>query len=55
MSPLTLQEVIDRINQAHFSARDQQTKVDHVTDKKPEPEPYIPRITKRLTKLIFST
>jgi hypothetical protein len=55
MSPLTLQEVIDRINQVHSPPRDWQAKDDHVTDKKNRPEPYIPRITRLLAKLIFST
>lgn len=55
MSPLTLQEVIDRINKAHSPADGWQTKDDHVTDKKHRPEAYIPRITRRLARLIFST
>ncbi len=55
MSPLTLQEVIDRINQAHSPPRDWQAQDDHVNDKKHRPEAYIPRITRLLAKLIFST
>jgi hypothetical protein len=55
MSPLTLQEVIDRINQAHSPPRDWQAQDDYVNDKKHRPEAYIPRITRLLAKLIFST
>jgi hypothetical protein len=55
MSPLTLQEVIDRINEAHSPAKDRRTAADPVTDKKLRPELYVPRITRRLAKLIFST
>lgn len=55
MSPLTLQEVIDRINQAHSPSRDRQAQNDHDIDEKHRPEHYIPRITRLLAKLIFST
>jgi hypothetical protein len=61
MSPLTLQEVIDRINQAHSPshahslAKGQLTTVDGVKEQKHRPELYIPRITRLLAKFIFST
>ena len=58
MAHLTLQEVVDRINQIYFSVekrhaqdgRDYQAK-----DPKHRPEFYIPRITRRLARFILST
>jgi hypothetical protein len=61
MSPLTLQEVIDRINQAHSPApahslaKGQPATVDYVKEQKHRPEVYIPRITRLLARLIFTT
>jgi hypothetical protein len=55
MSPLTLQEVIDRINQAHSTAENPRTKEDHEAEQKPRPKSYIPHITRRLAKFILST
>jgi len=55
MAHLTLQEVIDRINKVHSPAKDQRTKNDHAGEQEHRPEFYIPRITKRLAKFIFST
>jgi hypothetical protein len=54
MQHLTLQEVIDKINRIHSSVSDQRAVDDHATDQKHRPEFYIPRVTRRLAKLIFS-
>ncbi len=55
MSPLTLQEVIDRINQIYFSVEKRRGKDDEGRNQKHRPEFYIPRITRRLARFIFST
>ncbi len=55
MSHLTLQEVIDRINQIYFSVEDQSAKDDYVGNQEHRPRFYIPRITRRLARFIFST
>ena len=55
MSHLTLQEVIDRINQIYFSVESRRGKDDHSQNQKHRPEFYIPRITRRLARFIFST
>ena len=55
MSQLTLQEVIDKINQAHSAASDRRTTEDRARDQKHRPEVSIPRITSRLARLMFST
>jgi hypothetical protein len=55
MSPLTLQEVIDKINQAHSAASDRRNTEHQATDQKHRPEVSIPRITRRLARLMFST
>jgi rRNA processing protein Gar1 len=54
MSQLTLQEVIDRINQVYFSVETRRAKDDHARDQKHRPEFYIPRITRRLARFVFS-
>jgi hypothetical protein len=55
MSQLTLQEVIDRINQNDSSAKNRRGKDDYATAEKRRPEFYLPRITRRLARFIFST
>ena len=55
MTHLTLQEVVDRINQIYFSVEDQRPKYDHAPTQKHRPEFYIPRITRCLARFIFST
>ncbi len=59
MSPLTLQEVIDRINQADsrvqdVRAKERQARENRNGDQEHRPEFYLPRLTKRLAKLVFS-
>jgi hypothetical protein len=54
MSHLTLQEVIDKINQAHSAASDRRSTEDEATDQKHRPEVSIPGITRRLARLMFS-
>jgi hypothetical protein len=54
MQHLTLQEVIDKINRIHSSVSDQRAADDHAIDQKHRPEFYIPRVTRRLAKVIFS-
>ena len=59
MSPLTLQEVIDRINQAHsrvqdLRANERPARENQNVDQKHRPEFYLPRLTRRLAKLVFS-
>ncbi len=59
MPHLTLQEVVDRINQRYSPAKDQRAKDRRVNDHSPgnqphRPEFYVPRITRHLAKLIFS-
>jgi hypothetical protein len=54
MPHLTLQEVIDRINQNYPSAKRQQRSEDRGDEKPHRPEFYVPRITRRLAGLMFS-
>ena len=57
MPHLTLQEVIDRINQNYPSARELRTAEKRGGDGTPEqphhPEFYVPRLTRRLVSLMF--
>jgi hypothetical protein len=54
VSHLTLQEVIERINETSLPANDQPT-TDNRTTKQPHlPELYIPRLTKRVANFFFS-
>ncbi len=56
MAHLTLQEVVDRINQIYFSVETRRTQDDHrARDPKHRPEFYVPRITRRLARFILST
>ena len=60
MAHLTLQEVVDRINHIYSSVENPRTQNwlthdDGVMDQKHRPEFYIPRITRRLARFIFST
>jgi hypothetical protein len=55
MSHLTLQEVIDKINQKYTSLENRRAKDDCAIDQVHRPEFYIPRITRRLARFIFST
>ena len=55
MAHLALQEVIDRINQVHSPTKDQPTRNDRAKEQEHRPEFYIPRITQRLARFIFST
>jgi hypothetical protein len=48
MTPLTLQEVIDRINKV-----EQQAKDNRIESQLSRPEFYIPRVTRRLANLMF--
>jgi hypothetical protein len=55
MSHLTLQEVVERINKANPSAKDQPTTDNRTPAEQPHrPEFYIPRITRRVANFIFS-
>ena len=54
MSPLTLQEVIDRINHAHSTAKDPRASKKQ-DQQRHRPEFYIPHITRRLARLMLST
>jgi hypothetical protein len=57
MPHLTLQEVIDRINQNYPSARELRNAGERGRDRTPEqahrPEFYVPRLTRRLVSLMF--
>jgi hypothetical protein len=59
MAHLTLQEVVDRINQIYFSVEKRRTQDDRADcrarDPKHRPEFYVPRITRRLARFILST
>jgi hypothetical protein len=60
MAHLTLQEVVDRINQIYPSVEKRRTRNwladdDCALEQKHRPEFYIPRITRRLARFIFST
>lgn len=55
MSHMTLQEVIDRINQTYSSVENRGAENDHARDQKHRPEFYIPRITRRLARFILRT
>jgi hypothetical protein len=60
MAHLTLQEVIDRINRIYPSVENRRTQHwltedDGAMEQKHRPEFYIPRITMRLARFIFST
>jgi hypothetical protein len=55
MSHLTLQEVIDKINRKYTSLENRRAKDGRAIDQVHRPEFYIPRITRRLARLIFST
>ncbi|MGH9544802.1 MAG: hypothetical protein ACRD23_06260 [Terriglobales bacterium] len=64
MPHLTLQEVVDRINQRYSPGKDQRAKDQRAKDRQVNddlpgnqphrPEFYVPRITRHLAKLIFS-
>jgi hypothetical protein len=54
MPHLTLQEVIDRINQNYPSSKRQQPPKDRTQDQPHRPEFYVPRITRRLAGFMFS-
>jgi hypothetical protein len=57
MPPLTLQEVIDRINANYPSAKELRAPADRGKDRTPDqphrPEFYVPRVTRRLVNLMF--
>lgn len=59
MAHLTLQEVVDRINQIYSSVENHKIRDDRADyrakDPKHRPEFYVPRITRRLARFIFST
>jgi hypothetical protein len=55
MAHLTLQEVIDRINQIYSFVEDGRAQRDRGREQIHRPEFYIPRITRRLARLMFST
>jgi hypothetical protein len=55
MAHLTLQEVVDRINQIYSSVENRRAQDGPARDLKHRPEFYIPRITRRLARFIFST
>ena len=64
MAHLTLQEVVDRINQIYFSVEKRHAQAGRADfraadyparDPKHRPEFYIPRITRRLARFILST
>lgn len=55
MAHLTLQEVIDKINQKYSSPENRRAKGGRAVDLLHRPEFYIPRITRRLARFIFST
>jgi hypothetical protein len=60
MAHLTLQEVVDRINQIYTSVekrrnQDWMAGDDCAMEQKHRPEFYVPRITRRLARFIFST
>jgi hypothetical protein len=55
MAHLTLQEVIDKINQKYSSPENRRAKGGRAVDPLHRPEFYIPRITRRLARFIFST
>jgi hypothetical protein len=54
MQPLTLQEVVERINKTHSYVTDRRVLDEGVTDQRHRPEFYIPRITRRLARIFFS-
>jgi len=55
MAHLTLQEVSERISENNLPAKDQRTAAIRVEDQPHRPEFYIPRITRRLAALMFSS
>jgi hypothetical protein len=55
MAHLTLQEVIDRINQIYSFVEDGRAQRDRGREQTHRPEFYIPRITRRLARFMFST
>jgi hypothetical protein len=55
MPPLTLQEVIERINKHTSPAKEQKAYEDRSKDQPYRPEFYVPRITRRLANLIFNS
>ena len=55
MKPLTLQEVVDRINKASSLAPEQQEKDNRIASQSSRPEFYIPRVTRRLAIFIFGS
>ena len=54
MSHLTVQEVIERINENSPPAKDPRNKDNRIEDQPHRPEFHIPRITRRVANLIFS-
>jgi hypothetical protein len=54
MSHLTVQEVIERINETSPPAKDQRTNDNRIEDQPHRPDLYIPRITRRVADFIFS-
>jgi hypothetical protein len=55
MAHLTLQEVSERISKNNLLAKNQQTPPTRLEDQPHRPEFYIPRITRRLVALMFSS
>jgi len=55
MAHLTLQEVLDRINRNYSALQNRRNKDGSAKEQKHRPEFYIPRITRRLARFIFST
>jgi hypothetical protein len=55
MKLLTLQEVVDRINQANSLAPEQQAKDNRIESQPSRPEFYISRVARRLAILMFGS
>lgn len=55
MAHLALQEVINRIVKVHSPAKNQPSRNDYAKEQEHCPEFYVPRITRRLARFIFST
>ena len=53
MPHLTLQEVIERINQNYPSVKELRAAENRSQDQPHRPEFYVPRITRRLVSLMF--
>ena len=54
MPHLTVQEVIERINETTPPAKDQRTSDNRIEDQPHRPEVYMPRMTRRLANFMFS-